>query len=138
MNHMAITVEKRCGKAINIVACSYEQFAKVLDLNENQKRYPVYPANKKYSSLGFDAVEYMTTTGPVPVIPDRMIKKDEIWFLNKNYIEYRLRPGGAQWAEEDGTVFLRTFDDCYEARYACYGECFISPTYQGHLKNLAV
>lgn len=140
LNHMAITIEKRCGKTISMIAPSYEQFTKMLDLSEDQKRYTIVkPANKAYANYGFEAVEYMTTTGPVPVIPDRMIKADEIWFLNKNYIEYRLRPGGAAWAEEDNTVFLRVAgEDSYEARYACYGEMSYSPNFHGHLKNLSV
>lgn len=141
LNSTAIQVEKRCGKAITMIASSYEQFTKLLDLSENQKRYqvvlPAAPAFKK-AQFGFEAVEYMTTSGPVPIIPDRMIKNTEIWLLNKNYIEYRLRPEGAAWADEDGTVFLRDAADTYSARYACYGECFISPTFQGHIKNLSL
>lgn len=139
INEVAIGIEKRCGKAITMLAASYEQFTKLLDLSEDHKRYmTVSPANPAYkkAQYGFEAVEYMTTTGAVPVIADRMIQAHEIWFLNKNYIEYRLRPDGAKWADEDGTVFLRTGSDSYEATYACYGECFISPSYQGHLKNL--
>lgn len=139
INEVAIGVEKRCGKAITMIAASYEQFTKLLDLSENNKRYTtVMPAaaNFKKAIYGFEAVEYMTTTGPVPVIADRMVHNDEIWLLNKNYIEYRLRPDGAKWADEDGTVFLRTGSDSYEATYACYGECFISPAYHGHLKSL--
>lgn len=142
LNDVAVTVEKRTGKTINCIATSYLQFQKLLDLSEDQKRYTtVGPANASFKKAvyGFEAVEYMTSTGPVPVIPDRMIQNDEIWFLNKNYIEYRLRPGGAEWATEDGTTFLRVTDnDQYEARYAMYGECFISPTFHGHLKNLAL
>ena len=140
INQMAITIEKRCGKAITMIAPAYEQFQKMLDLSEDQKRYTIVaPANGNFkkANYGFEAIEYMTTAGPVPVIPDRMIKSTEIWFLNKNYMEYRLRPGGAQWADEDGTVLLRTANDEYEARYCAYGELFISPTYHGHLKNLA-
>lgn len=140
LNQMAIGIEKRCGKAITMIAPSYEQFTKMLDLSEDQKRYTVVkPANKAYANYGFEAVEYMTTTGPVPVIPDRMIKADEIWFLNKNQMEYRLRPGGAAWAQEDGSVFMRLADqDMYEARYACYGEFQYIPNFHGHLKNLSV
>lgn len=141
INEVAIAVEKKSGKAITMLACSYEQFTKLLDLSETQKRYTtVSPANPSFkkAQFGFEAVEYTTTTGPVPVIADRMIKKDEIWFLNKNYLEYRLRPEGAKWADEDGTVFLRTGNDSYEATYACYGELEISPPYHAHLKNLAV
>jgi len=142
LNDMAVTIEKRTGKTITMIAASYTQFQKLLDLSEEQKRYTVVaPANTafKKANYGFEAVEYMTSTGAVPVINDRMIQNDELWFLNKNYIEYRLRPGGAEWFTEDGTTFLRVTDaDQYEARYGMYGECQISPTYHGHLKNLAV
>lgn len=141
INQMAITIEKRSGKTISMIVPSYEQFQKMLDLSEDQKRYTtVMPSAKGFQKAiyGFEAVEYLTTTGPVPVIPDRFVKPSEIWFLNKKYIEYRLRPGGAQWATEDGTTFLRvTNEDQYEARYCCYGELFISPPFHGHLKNLA-
>jgi hypothetical protein len=131
-NEVAIGVEAKTGKTVNLVATSYTQFGKFLDLSENQKRYTtVSPANPAYnkSQLGFKAVE---------VIPDRMVRKDEVWFLNKNYIEFRLRPGGAEWFTEDGTTFLRVFEeDSYEARYGTYGECFISPPFHGHLYGLA-
>lgn len=139
INEVAIGIEKRCGKAITMLAASYKQFTKLLDLSENQKQYTtVMPANAQFQKAiyGFKAVEYMTTTGAVPVIADRMIKDDEIWFLNKSYLEYRLRPDGAKWADEDGTVFLRNGNDEYTATYACYGELQISPNYHGHLKDL--
>jgi hypothetical protein len=140
-NEVAIGVEAKTGKTINLIGTSYTQFGKFLDLSENQKRYTtVTPANPSYNKaqFGFKAVEYMTSTGPVAVIPDRMIHKDEVWFLNKNYIQFRLRPGGAEWFTEDGTTFLRiSGEDEYEARYGTYGECFISPSFQGHLYNLA-
>lgn len=139
INEAAIAIEKRCGKAVTMIGASYEQFTKLLDLSETQKRYmTVSPANPAYkkAQFGFEAVEYMTTTGPVPVIADRMIHPKEIWLLNKNYIEFRLRPDGAKWADEDGTVFLRTGNDSYEATYACYGELFVSPGYHGHMDNL--
>jgi len=142
INKVAIQVEKRSGKTVSMIVPSYEQFQKMLDLSEDFKRYTtVMPSAKGFQKAiyGFEAVEYLTTTGPIPVIPDRFARPDEIWFLNKKYIEYRLRPGGAQWATEDGTTFLRVTDqDQYEARYCCYGETFISPTFQGHLKNLSV
>jgi hypothetical protein len=141
LNEMALAVDKKVGKTINIIVPSYEQFQKLLDLSEDQKRYTiVMPSAKEYQKAvyGFKAVEYMTTTGPVPVIPDRMVKPDEIFFLNKDYIEFYLRPGGAEWAEDDGTVFLRTSGDSYSARYAMYGECLIVPSFHAHLKGLAV
>lgn len=141
-NEVAVGVEAKTGKTVNLIGCSYTQFGKFLGLSENQKNYmTVSPANPTYgkAQFGFKAVEYMTSTGPVAVIPDRMIHKDEVWFLNKNYIQFRLRPGGAEWFTEDGTTFLRVSgDDEYEARYGTYGECFISPSFQGHLYGLSI
>jgi hypothetical protein len=141
INSIAIAVEKKCGKAITMIASSYDQYTKMLDLQEGLKQYTIVaPANSAFSkaTFGFKAVEYQTTTGPVPIIPDRMIHSTEIWLLNKNYIEYRLRPDGAKWADEDGTVFLRTGSDSYEATYACYGDLQYSPGYHGHLYNLSL
>ena len=142
MNEIAIGVEAKTGKTVNLIATSYTQYTKILDLSENQKQYTTcMPAEKAFQKamFGFKAVEYMTSTGPVPVIPDRMVRKDEVWFLNKNYIEFRLRPGGAEWFTNDGTTFLRELEeDSYGARYGAYGECFISPPYHGHLRNLSV
>jgi hypothetical protein len=48
------------------------------------------------------------------------------------------RPGGAEWFQDDKTVFLRTVDeDVLEARYGSYMENFITPTFHGVLYNLA-
>ena len=141
MNQLAIKVEKKTGKPINLIASSYEQYAKILDLHENQKRYCCYPADVRFkkAQFAFQALEYMTSTGPVPVIPDRMIRPTELWFLNKDYIQFRMRPGGPQWFTNDGTTFLRELDeDMYGARYGSYGECFISPPYHGHMRGLTV
>ena len=142
LNEAAVGVESKTGKTVNLIGASYTQYTKILDLSENQKRYTTcMPAEKAFAkaSLGFKAVEYMTSTGPVAVIPDRMIHKDEIWLLNKNFLEFRLRPGGAEWFTEDGTTFLRTTgEDSYEARYGAYGECFISPPYHAHIRNLSI
>jgi len=139
LNNNIIQVKYRSGRDINLIASSYTQYAKMLELAENDKRYPMVPVNAKYATFGFDAVQYMTPTGPVPVIMDRMCQKDEIWLLNTKYMEFYLRPGGIEFAEEDGTTFLRSVDeDTYEARLASYGELFISPGYQGHIKNLSI
>lgn len=139
LNRDIVQVKYRCGKSINLIACSYTQYQKMLELAENDKRYPMTPVNKQYAQFGFDAVQYMTPDGAVPVVMDRMCAKDEIWLLNTKYMEFYLRPGGIEFCEEDGTVFLRSADeDTYEARLASYGDLFISPNFHGHIKNLAI
>lgn len=139
LNADIIQVKYRCGRDINLIASSYVQYQKMLDLAENDKRYQMNPVNPKYAEFGFEAVQYMTPTGPVPVVMDRMCEKSEIWLLNTKYMEFYLRPGGIEFVEEDGTPFLRTADeDSFEARLASYGELFISPNFQGHIKDLAI
>ena len=106
----------------------------------NQKRYELSPKDSKYSAqFSFDGLQFMSTAGIVPVVYDRFVKDDEIWLLNDNYITMCMRPGGAQWFEEDGTVFLRdSGSDSYSARYGLYGELYIIPTFHSHIFNLAV
>jgi hypothetical protein len=81
----------------------------------------------------------MSTAGIVPVVYDRFVHDDEIWLLNDNYITITMRPGGVQWFEEDGTVFLRdTGSDSYSARYGGYLENYCIPTFQGIITGLSV
>ncbi len=140
LNEMMLTVDRRAGKTPNLIATGFTQFAKMLALSEDQKQYTLMPRDSKFANeqFAFQAIEYMSTTGPVPVVVDRMIHDDEIWFLNDNFIEGYFRPGMAQWADEDGAIFSRiSGKDSYEARYCLYGEIFITPPFHAHLKNLA-
>jgi hypothetical protein len=58
-------------------------------------------------------------------------------FLNTNEISM-YSAGPAQWASDDGTVFLRLAgSDAYEARYCMYGDVFVNPAAQGVLYGLA-
>lgn len=140
LNDVMLTVDRRSGKTPNLIVTGYTQFAKLLNLSEDQKRYNIMPRDSKFSKeqFAFEAIEYMSTSGPVPVVVDRMSKDDEIWFLNDDFIEGYFRPGMAQWADEDGAIFSRIpGKDSYEARYCLYGEIFVTPPFHGHLKNLA-
>lgn len=140
LNDVMLTVDRRSGKTPNLIVTGYTQFAKLLNLSEDQKRYNIMPRDSKFAKeqFAFEAIEYMSTSGPVPVVVDRMAKDDEIWFLNDDFIEGYFRPGMAQWADEDGAIFSRIpGKDSYEARYCLYGEIFITPPFHGHLKNLA-
>lgn len=140
INERMLQIERKSGKVPNLIVCGFKQFQKLLALHENQKRYNLSPKDSKYAGqFSFDGLQFMSTAGIVPVVYDRFVKDDEIWLLNDNYITMTMRPGGAQWFEEDGTVFLRdTGSDSYSARYGLYGELYIIPTFHGHIKNLAV
>lgn len=141
LNDMMLTIDRRSGKTPNLIATGYTQFAKMLALSEDQKQYNLMPRDDRFANqqFAFKAIEYMSTSGPVPVVVDRMIHDDEIWFLNDNFIEGYFRPGMAEWADEDGSIFSRIpGKDSYEARYCLYGEIFITPPFHGHLKNLAL
>mgnify|MGYP006280931813 CR=1 FL=1 len=140
INQQMLQIERVSGKVPNLIVCGFKQYQKLLALHENQKRYNLSPKDSKYAGqFSFDGLQFMSTAGIVPVVYDRFVKDDEIFLLNDNYITLCMRPGGAQWFEEDGTVFLRdTGSDSYSARYGLYGELYIIPTFHGHIKNLAV
>ena len=140
INERMLQVERKSGKVPNLIVCGFKQYQKLLALHENQKRYNLSPKDSRYASqFSFDGLQFMSTAGIVPVVYDRFVHDDEIWLLNDNYITVCMRPGGAQWFEEDGTVFLRdTGSDSYSARYGMYGELYIIPTFHSHIFNLAV
>lgn len=140
LNERMLVIERKSGKVPNLIVCGFKQYQKMLALQENQKRYNLSPKDSKYAAqFSFDGLQFMSTAGIVPVVYDRFVKDDEIWLLNDNYITITMRPGGVQWFEEDGTVFLRdTGSDTYSARYGGYMECYVIPTFHGQIKNLAV
>ena len=140
INQQMLKIERKSGKVPNLIVCGFKQYQKLLALQENQKRYNLSPKDSKYAGqFSFDGLQFMSTAGIVPVVYDRFVKDDELWLLNDNYITITMRPGGVQWFEEDGTVFLRdTGSDSYSARYGGYLENYCIPTFHGQIKNLAL
>ena len=139
MNDVVINVKRRCGKAPKLILSSYHQFIKFLNILEDAKRYPVSPRDSKLKGkVSFSAIEYVSPDGVIPVMSSRFLDSDEMFFLNDDHMELNLRPGGLEWFDEDGTVFLRESGDSYEARYGGYGEFFVNPHFQGLLNGLAV
>lgn len=139
MNDVVLNVKRQCGESPNVILTSYHQYIKLLNLLEDQKTYNLPARDKKFKGqISFSGIEFMSADGAIPVIPSRFMNSDRIFFLNDNYIELHLRPGGFEWFDDDGTVFLRETTDSYEARYGGYGELFINPHFQGELHTLAV
>jgi hypothetical protein len=137
MNDVMLQVEQAFGESPNAIICNYNQYRKILAQLEDQKRYNLPNKNVK-GHMGFSGVEYMGTSGSVGIFVDRFCPEDKIFFLNDKHIHRYHRPGGAEWFQDDKTVFLRTVDeDVLEARYGAYMENFITPTAHGVLHNLA-
>ena len=141
LNKVMLKVEKKCGKVPNLIMCSYEQYEKILNLLEDQKRYtvPTRAGLKKANGadISFSGVEFMSTSGPVGIFPDRFCEKDRVYFLNDSHIHIYHRPDFG-WFDDDGTVFLRkTDEDSYEARYGGYFQIYINPAFHGVLTGLS-
>ena len=112
-------------------------FTKILNLLEDQKRYSLPARDKKFKGqISFAGVEFMSADGAIPVIPDRFMDSDKVYGLNSKHIELHQTPGGFEWMDEDGTVFLRDTTDSYSARYGGYAELFVNPHFQGRLHTL--
>jgi len=141
LNKVMLNVEKKCGKAPNLLICSYKQYEKILNLLEDQKRFTVATRaglkSKSGADISFSGVEFMSSAGPVGIFPERFCDDDRVYALNDNHIHIHHRPDFG-WFDDDGTVFLRKADDdSYEARYGGYLEVYINPSFQGVIKNLA-
>lgn len=137
LNDVMLQVEQSFGEAPNMIICNYNQYRKLLAQMEDQKRYNLPNKNVK-GHMGFSGIEYMGTSGSVGIFVDRFCPEDKVFFLNDKHIHRYHRPGGAEWFQDDKTVFLRTVDeDVLEARYGAYCENFITPSAHGVLFNLA-
>lgn len=138
MNEVMLETERKSGKAPNMIVTSYTQYRKLLNLLEDHKRYqlPARDAALK-GVVSFSGIEFMSTRGPIGVFADRFCDADRMYFLNDEQIEVHHRPGFG-WFDDDGTVFLRTSGDAYEARYGGYYENYIVPSFQACLKGLAI
>ena len=138
LNDLVINVKKQSGESPDLLLMSYHQFIKLLNLLEDQKRYPLPARDSKFKGqISFMGVEFMSADGPIACVPDRMMDADEIFALNTSKIELHVTPGGFEWMDEDGTVFLRDAGDSYSARYGGYAELFVNPHFQGQLYGLA-
>lgn len=138
MNDMVVNIKRQCGECPKLILTSHHQYIKLLNLLEDHKRYAVPARDKKLQGqISFTALEYMSPDGAIPVMASRFIDGDKMYFINDDQIELHLRPGGIEWFEEDGTVFLRKDNlDAYEARYGTYGQLFVNPHFQGILTDL--
>ena len=141
MNKAMLSVEKKTGKTPNLIVTSYKQFEKLLNIFEDDKRYPIPNRagvkDKNGVVISFSGIQFMSTSGPVAVVAERFCEDDRMYFLNDNYIEIYHRPDFG-WFDDDGTVFLRkASSDEYEARYGGYLQVYIDPNFHAVITALA-
>ena len=110
LNKIMLKVEKKCGKAPNLLVCSYEQYEKILNILEDQKRYQINTRaglkSKSGADISFSGVEFMSSSGPVGIFPERFADSDKVYALNDSHIHIYHRPDFG-WFDYDGKVFLR-------------------------------
>lgn len=141
LNDVISRLEKTCGESPKMLLCSYEQYTALLDLSEDQKRYEMRPrgSNDVKSVISYSGIEFMVGSGPIPVLRSRFVPAAEIYILNDDKMHLKCAPGGFEWFDEDGTVFLRdAVEDKYNARYGGYADFYVNPHFQAIIFNLAV
>ena len=137
MNQQMLEIQRKCGKVPNLIITSFTQYRKLLNVLEDQKQYIVEPRSPELvGKVSFRGVEFMSSAGPVGVFPERFVEDDRMYFLNDNFIEIHHRPDFG-WFDDDGSVFLRTSGDSYEARFGGYLEAYIAPPFHGVISGLA-
>lgn len=139
LNEAILNLKRQCGESPNLILCSYHQFVKLLNLLEDQKSINLPVRDEKLKGqLSFSAIEYIGPDGAIPVVPSRFMDGDKVYMLNDNHMELCLRPGGFDWFDEDGQVFLRDSTDSYSARFGGYGQFFVNPHFQSQITSLAM
>lgn len=139
MNEVMLETESQSGETPNLIVVPYVQMRKLLNQLEDQKRY--FTEGKvasRYGDFSFNAIQFMSVAGPVPIVVERFVEDSRVYFLNDNYIELAHASDTPGWIDDDGTVFLRKAnDDAYEARYGGYLENYTQPTPHGTITGLA-
>ena len=152
MDRTMLGVHRKCGQAPNLIVTSYTQWRLLKSTLEGLKRYesttitPRFNVPKvqgdlmkeaKSGRLGFKAILYDGPFGSAPVIISRFCRRDEMFFLNSEYMEIK-HMRGFGWHDEDGTVFLREVGKTnYEARYGGDMEFWCPPTFHGYVDGLS-
>lgn len=139
LNDGIMSIKYLFGETVDMLVTSFVQYRRLLNALEDQKRYMIVESRNSgpRGKFSFQALEYMADTGPIPVIAERFVEDDTLYFLNSDFIEMHQAPDGG-WVDDDGTIFLRSGQtDTFQARYAVYYENGIHPTPHGITTGLA-
>jgi len=138
LNEGMLEIQRKSGKVPNLIVTSFTQFRKLQNILEDQKQYIVEPRSPELKGkISFKGLEFMSSAGAIPIMPERFVEDDRVYLLNDNFVTAFHRPDFG-WFEDDGTVFLRKAStDAYEARYGGYLEVYITPNFHGYIGGLA-
>lgn len=141
MNKQALDIKYAFGETPDMMVTSFVQYRKLLNQLEDQKRYMVVESRNSgpEGKFSFQALEFMSDEGPIPVIAERFVEDDRFYSLNSDFIEFHARPDGG-WIEDPlngGSIFhMSPTSDTWEARYGVYGDFAIMPTAHGYMSGL--
>jgi hypothetical protein len=139
LNDLVINVKRQSGASPKMLLMHYHQYIKLLNILEDQKHYNLPARDKRFKGqISFSGIEFLSADGVIPVFSSRFMDSNKVYALNDDHMELHCRPGGFEWFDEDGTVFLRESTDSYEARYGGYCEFYVNPHFQGELHSLSV
>ena len=143
LNQQSLDIKYAFGENHDMFATSFIQYRKLLNQLEDQKRYMIVESRNEgpKGKFSFQALEFMSDTGPIPVIAERFVDNDVVYSLNTDFIEFHARPDGG-WVEDPtmgGSIFrLSPTNDTWQARYAVYGEFGIMPSAHGIMTGLTI
>lgn len=123
-----LDIENQCGEIPNVIACGLTQYKKIAEYLENKG-----VNNDNKDVMGHGALALDGPEGKIPVIWDKHIENDRLYLLNTNRMQFRKRPMSGL-VEASGSVLISDHangNDRYLIIYACYGNFFIEPTFQG-------
>lgn len=138
LNQLVLDIEENSGKTPDMIVASYYQFRKIKDFMSDHKRIQVMPRDARLAGkVSFSLLEFMSASGPIPIVASRFVDKDRVYAINTDHIE-ALHAADFGWFDEDGTIFLRRdTSDKYQARYGGYMQIYIEPHFHGVLTGLA-
>lgn len=137
MNQAMLEQQAYTGQVPSMISTSFVQMRKLLNSIEDQKRYfQSGELKSRYGNFSWPGVQFMSAKGPIPIIAERFVEDDRMYFLNDEHIEAEHAPDFG-WCDDEGFVFLRKAgSDQYEARYAAYMNNYIVPTMQAVITGL--
>ena len=140
LNQLILTIEEESGETPDLIVASYFQFRQIKNFLADNKRFMIEPRDEELKGkVSFDALEFMSASGAIPIVADRFVAKDTIFALNTNKIEAMHAPDFGWMSEEGEPIFLRRDTaDRYQARYGGYMNIFIEPRFHGVIKSLPV
>lgn len=141
LNQQTLEIKYSFGETHDMFITSFIQYRKLLNQLEDQKRYMIVESRSSgpKGKFSFQALEFMSDTGPLPVIAERFVEDDTLYSINSDFIEMHARPDGG-WVEDPtmgGSIFrLSPTQDSWQARYAVYYQNAITPTAHGIMTGL--